>query len=64
MVKNILEELNFIQTGDYTNEEFEKKFRIKANSNIWKLTLDKTFFLSKILNVEHSDLIVNLTKRK
>lgn len=66
-IKDALEELNFITTACFTDQEFKQRFKVHPNSNSIKLELDKTFYISKQLKVEHSELvidIINLAKSK
>ena len=61
-IKNALEELNYLNTGDYSDHEFYEKFKLNPHANINHLDLEDTGRLAKKLDVNHQDLVPALIK--
>lgn len=61
-LREALEELNYIPSGSYNNEEFIMKFNLCPNSIISHLDLGDTSKLAHKLDVSHTGLVSGLIR--
>lgn len=59
-IKNALEELNYLVTGDLTDDEFQEKFKVNPNTRLSHCDLNETGKISQVLEVSHKHLVHGL----